>query len=64
MSEIDFQNGLVVGLTIAGKNGAVGGVAPPPAPSAWMTVIPSFSSITLTDFVSQMTATNVDYVEP
>ena len=31
MSEIDFQNGLVVGLTLAGKNGAVGGVAPPPA---------------------------------
>lgn len=58
MSEIDFQNGLVVGLTLAGKNGAIGGVAP------WMTVIPSFSSITLTDFVSQMTATNVDYVEP
>ena len=31
MSEIDFQNGLVVGLTLAGKNGAVGGVAPPPS---------------------------------
>jgi hypothetical protein len=31
MSEVDFQNGLVVGLTLAGKNGAVGGVAPPPA---------------------------------
>ncbi len=31
MSEVDFQNGLVVGLAIAGKNGAVGGVAPPPS---------------------------------
>ena len=26
MSEIDFQNGLAVGLTLAGKNGVIGGV--------------------------------------
>ena len=30
MSEVDFQNGLVVGLTLAGKNGAVGGTTPSP----------------------------------
>lgn len=62
MSEVDFQNGLVVGLTLAGKNGAVGGVggATPPA-GDYLT--PFTMALSVETFPLPIQATGIDYPE-
>jgi hypothetical protein len=62
MSEIDFQNGLVAGLMIAGKNGAVGGVggATPPAGDC---LTPFTMTLSVETFPLPIQSTGIDYPE-